>query len=330
MISNIQPKELINTDQFVREPVDNICKAINKDTSNKIILNGSRGSGKSTVLYNLENRGLGTENQSIYMCFDSCKLFSESNKFFNQEFKKQYYELVLSFNLLSYVSKNYSLIYEKHFKDIYIELKDISKKIDNQIKIANFEEIKFKNMIVPFEISTKIINKIVKYLDINNLNLCIDRFDWTNGNNEIVQQILSEYFDMFDKVIITTDDETLKNSKNIELNKKGYSFITIDYGKYKNIIKEIIKKRIKFYNQKNGRNSIFQEQLITDKIYKDLIEKTDGNISLLLDIIREVADLCEWEEKTENLENLFNTQSENQLEQIKQFRKISKTPRLYL
>jgi predicted AAA+ superfamily ATPase len=64
---NIRANELINSDIYVREPVDKYKNKINNSESNKVILTGGRGTGKSVVLNELQQRGLGTNNQTVLM-----------------------------------------------------------------------------------------------------------------------------------------------------------------------------------------------------------------------------------------------------------------------
>lgn len=332
MISHIQSRELIKSREYVREPIDVINKKIKNTKEDKIILTGPRGGGKSTILCGLEDNGLGNNNQTIYTCFDSVILFEKNNeKYFDEDFKKEYYELIVCFKLLSYMRDNYGIIYKKYFDKIYIDLKKISEEVDKEINNACFGEIEIKRLLNPLETSSKIINKLKDILELDTLSLALDRFDWINGSDESIQKILSNYFNLFDKVILTTDDETLQDINNRNsFEKKGYSFLTIDYGKEKDVLKEIIKRRIGLYNELQGKKTIFKEEYITDKIYEDLIQVTNGNISLLLDIVREVADLCDWEERIDNVESFFATQKTHQLNTEKRLRKMSKPKKLYL
>lgn len=57
MIKYIKTQELINSEQFVREPVDDLSKEIIKSSSKKVIINGGRGIGKTVILSSIENRG---------------------------------------------------------------------------------------------------------------------------------------------------------------------------------------------------------------------------------------------------------------------------------
>lgn len=330
MIKYIRPWEIIKMEQFIREPVDSLRKEIIENSSKRIILNGGRGSGKSVILHNTQDKGLGTENQTILMQFDSIINFSVSpDELFDETFFNHYYELVFSWKLLSYIEANYILIYESNFKDIEALLKDISKNTDDCINNMYYEKKELQRYLAPTEISTEILEKFKKCLGINTLTLAIDRFDWINGSSAYVQQIISKYFDLFDKTIITTDDLSLEDKyRQIELENKGYYFVTAMYGKNVDVIKQIIRKRIKLYNEitDNPRKS-FDENIMTDKIYSNLVSKANGNISLMLNTFGEITDLLDWHGgHVENLEDKFNNETNTQLSKIKQLKAMDATP----
>lgn len=330
MIRHINPHEIIKTEQFVREPVDTLSNDIVKNSSKMIILNGGRGSGKSLILYNMEDKGLGTENQTIFTRFDSTINFSiNSNELFDERFFNHYYELVFSWKLLSYIRRNYILTYDSNFKDIETLLRWISKSTDHFINNVCFDKEELQRYLTPNEISNEIIERFKKCLGIETLALAIDRFDWINGSSAYTQQIIRKYFDLFDKTIITTDDSSLDSEdRRIELENKGYSFVPTMYGKNVDVIKQIIRKRIKLYNEitANSRR-FFDESIMTDEIYESLVGKSNGNISLVLDTFGEVADLLDWHEGyIENLKHRFDTEADNQIAKIKQLRKMSAHP----
>ncbi len=330
MVKYIRPQEIIKMEQFIREPVDLINKEIISDSSKKIILNGGRGSGKSVILHNIQDKGIGTENQTILMQFDSMTKFSNNpNELFDEKFFNHYYELVFSRKILSYIKDNYTLTYESNFKDIEILLNEISKNTDACINDMYYEKKELKRYLGTAEISAEILEEFKKYAETNMLNLAIDRFDWLNGSSAYVQQIISKYFDLFDKTIITADDLSLEDKfRQIELEDKGYSFITAMYGKNVDVVKHIIKKRIKLYNEiTDSSKKAFDENIMTDKIYRNLVNKSNGNISLMLNTFGEIADLYNWRDgRIENLEDEFNIETNTQLRKIKQLRKIDATP----
>ena len=205
MIKRINPQQLIKTEQFIREPVDTLSKELTESSSKKIILDGGRGSGKSVVLENIQDKGLGTRNQTILIRFDSIISFSlNPNEEFDEKFFKHFYEMSISNKLLSYVRKNYPLTYETNFKDIEFLLSDITNKTYNYINNISYENVKFKSFLTPSELSSKILKRLKKCLNIDSLTLAVDRFDWINGSSAYVQKFISTYFDLFDKIIINS------------------------------------------------------------------------------------------------------------------------------
>lgn len=335
MIKYIKPQKIIKMEQFIKEPVDLIYKKIIENSSKRIILNGGRGSGKSVILYNMQDKGLGTENQTILMQFDPATTFSTSpNELFDEKFLNHYYELLFSWRLLSYIKDKYILTYESNFKDIESLLNNIAQDTDDFINNIYYEKKELQRYLVPTEISTEILERFKKCTGTNILTLAIDRFDWINGSSAYVQQIISKYFDLFDKTIITADDLSLEDKhRQNELENKGYSFITATYGKNVDVIKQIIRKRIRLYNEiTDNFKRFFDEDIMTDKMYSNLVSKADGNISLMLNAFGEIADLLDWcDGRVENLESEFEIETNNQLSKIKQLRKIDATPpKLYL
>ena len=175
MISRIQARDLINSEEFVREPVNEICHKINGSKNNKIILEGTRGCGKSTVLYNLKYSSINTKNPTIYTLFDPVILFSKSNeKHFNYNFKKQYYELRLCFRLLGFIKKYYGLVYEKYFKEIYIELEKYSTVIDEIINNSFYKNTECNELFELTEPTLRIIDKLKEVLKLESLNIWFD------------------------------------------------------------------------------------------------------------------------------------------------------------
>lgn len=330
MIKYIKPQELLTTPEFVREPVDNLSKKLKESSSKKIILNGGRGTGKSTVLYNLEHKGIETREPTIYTQFDSVINFSITpNEVFNEAFFEHYYELCFSWKLLRFIENNYPLNYEKYFQDIERLLKTMSEELDRNIRSAGYNGLSLNRYLSSTEISAKILTRLNYCLRLSSCNLAIDRFDWTNGRSAFSQQILSRYFDLFDKTIITSDDETLDDvNRRKQLDDKGYSFITTNYGNDIEIVKQIINKRILLSNINSKIK--FDITKITDEIYIDLIQKTSGNISSMLASINEVINLSKWYNGMADINDLFDSAIEEELSKAKQLKKITTPTRLYL
>ena len=329
---NISQNQLLFDNKFVREPVDELCKELNNNSSKRIILTGGRGTGKTLSLYNNENRGIGSENQCIYTSFDSCYINRVSqDEYINETFFNHYYELVLSFKLLNYIKKYYGLTYDNNFKDIEALLNNIRVNTDYYINNVHFINIPLDRYLEPTEISKDIIDKLRSSLNINYLTLGIDRFDWTNGNSSLSQNILSKYFEMFDKVIITSDDERMLNKNNRKLYlDKGYTFVDANYGNDINVVKKILQRRIEEYNKQIVQGQInFPINNIDDEVCEILINKTN-NISLMIDSLYEVIRMWNWKDKIIDINKEFDLASDEQLKVFKRLKKMSRSKKIHL
>lgn len=332
MIKYIEPQELLITKQFIREPVDNLAKEIFDNASSKIVLNGGRGTGKSVILHSIENKGLGTNNPTIYTLFDSIINFSVApNEIFNEMFFEHYYELCFSWKLLKFIENNYAYTYEMYFKDIELLLENLLDELDKKINKVYLDGIFLSRYLSSTEISAEIVKRLKDCLSLETFNLAIDRFDWTNGRSIFSQQILSRYFDLFNKVIITSDDESLIEEENRrQFEEKGYSFITANYGKNIDVVKCLIKRRIELHNVSDQTKIYFDANIITDEIYQKLINKTNGNISSMIFSINDVADWLEWYNGDVDVAQLFDMTVEEQVNKVIRLKKRSIPPRLYL
>ena len=240
-----------------------------------------------------------------------------------------FYEVSISSKLLNYIKQHYKFTYETYFKDLKKMVNIFVDDTVNYINKVYYEEVSLPKYLKTGELSSGIYEKLKKYLGITSLTFSIDRFDWINGNSEMSQIILSKYFDMFDKVIITSDDDELQNESNRKkLIEKGYLFIDIDYGKTDLIIKEIIKRRVEEYNK--FKNTAFELNLITDEMYKWLINKTNGNIDLMLNSVSELIDMYQWKDGNLDMSEQLGLSTNNQIESSKKLKKMCKSPKLYL
>lgn len=326
----VNSSQLIYDSKFIKEPADKYSRVLQEKSSNRIILNSGRGTGKSVILNNMENRNIGTNEPVIYTHFDSIVNFSRvPTKYFNEVFFEHYYEINFSWKLLNHIKKYYGITYENYFKDIELLLKKITEELDESVRRLYIDEMVINNPQYATQISSEIINRLKKHLGVSSVILAIDRFDWTNGRSDYVQQILSKYFDIFNKVIITSDDETLADEtvrKSFE--DKGYSFVSQNYGNDLSIIKSIINRRIEIYNSINNDN--FNADNITDIIYENLINNSNGNISTMLTIVYEVINLNKWENGNVNLLDLFQKCTEEQNNNVKELKRIFIPPKLHL
>lgn len=329
----INAEELVNSREFVREPIDRICNFFENSSSKKTILCGGmgtgRGSGKSVILQNLEKRGIGREQQYIYTSFDLGFIHS-LDSICTQEFFEHYYEVIVTKKILNYINKFYKYTYESKFKLIDKEIDILIKEINNYINLARYyDNMKLSKYLKTGEISGEILTKFKKSLNIDSLNVSIDRFDWINGSSELSQTLLSKYFNIFDKTIITSDDEQVKTD---DYNKKylrdGFAIHKTMIGKNTEVLKEIIRIRIKKYN--NEKNIGFNPNILTDNIYKIMIDKAHGNINLILDSVSDFVDEWYFKEGKLDVEQQINDCMDKNSDTVKKLQKMSRPPKLYL
>ena len=314
-MKKILSNDLIKQDEFVREIVDDECDRLYDIESSKIILNGGRGTGKSTLLTRNTERELGrVNNQTILMKFDAAGFIKEPNETFNENFFKHYYELLFAKKLVEYIKVNYPLLYKAKFLEINQEIINYLNLTDDYINNILYKDIQLKTLFKTNEIVPNIIEKIKNELNINYLNLAIDRFDWINNSSITSQKILENYFNHFYKTILSIDDETIKVN-NLANN---YYLMSISYCYNIDAIKEIIFRRI---------DNNFPIELLTDDIYDYLIKQTKGNISLMFSIINEWILDYKWDSKNYNVDLSVVNQEITHNEAI---RKIGSLPKFHL
>lgn len=325
MILNVKMNGLLAKDLLVREPVDMCSEKIIKNNSKKIVLTGGYGVGKSIVISNLIDKTSGTNNPVIETYFD---LIGTLDNVFSEEFKRHYYEVLFSFKLLNYIRKYYSITYEENFLKYNSFIYQNIKEIDEYINKYFYEKRHLNKYYNTKEISSFILEKFKECKNLNFVSLSINKFDRINNSNLLTQKILSEYFDMFDKVIITSNDERLKD-KEFKSNDifKDYLFMDINYGKNIFVIREIIKKRIEQSDKKN----LIDFDKYSDEICKILIEKTNGNINLMIYIINKMFNIISFKgpEKASTMDN-FLYACTDQIENDAKIKKMSKPCRLYI
>ncbi len=323
---------ITKTDFFVREPVDKVNKEILKSDSKRIILTGGRGSGKSTVLYSLENRGLGTEEQTINTRFESVSTFgyTPSENIINEIYRHKY-ELSFCFKLLAYIKNNYPFIYEKEFKDIYEVLDEMSFEFVDAINNGIFESYKqnnFSQFLETMSIAKSLVERIRNILEVEKLNLSIDRFDWTNNSSKLSQQILSEYFPLFDKVILTSDDDVLNLMPicNYLINYKDYDIQRLSYGGNLEIVKIILQRHI----AAQERFKYFDINNITDNVVRAMINESSNNISCMIMAIENLAEMNNYYKDMYNLENQAATIINEKVRRVRELKERSVQKRFYL
>ncbi|MDD3048696.1 MAG: hypothetical protein PHQ89_01730 [Bacilli bacterium] len=334
MIKYNSPDKLIYSDEFVKQPVNELSELLTNSTANKIILFGKRGSGKSTVLYNHQCKNIGTKSPTIFTRFDSIGMCNRKD--FDNEFMTHYYELIMADKILNFIEKNYEKTFEKYFIKDREKVESYLNETDYYINERYFKEVSLKEKIPMGKLTSEYIERFKNISGLSSINLMIDRFDWTDGNSEISQTVLSEYFKLFDKSIITTDDEFIVSDETSRtaLIQKGFEFIQTDYGKDIEIVKKIIALRINKYNSNlpEGCHE-FPIELLSNQIMKTLLKKADGNISFILGSVNKIDSLWQWEYGSEDKTNLLldaERCADRQIIEDKELKKMKRPIKLFL
>jgi len=323
MIEKIRADKLLDHEVFVKEPTEKLSEEIMNNDSTQILLTGNKGSGKTTTLLYTEEKFLNSKTPIIYMQFDPVINFRLNDAGpFNREFFSYYYELVFSHKLLQFIKKNYATIFEKKFKGLESLLKNYLYQIDYYINRACYEDIDLHSFIYLNQFASLIVDTLKKELKCESLTLALDRFDSINGSDKNVQNILSNYFKLFDKIVLVCDDEKVNNLNN-------YSQVKINYGQNKEILKLILVKRLNHFIKNNPDAFAFSYEQLSDNIIDEII-KSKCSISLALDILNEALSLYQWHTGKKNAETIFDKAITKELETDSMLSKIRKKTTFYL
>ncbi len=180
-----------------------------EDSNKDLTVLIGKGTGRSTLLENLSlNDNL--KYNYINMYIDALQMFNKDDKDYNNEVVNTYYELRFARNLLKQFDEKFIHIdtYTKRLNtSINNELKDFDTAYNKYYLYDDYTTINNLKY-------TRLILNNYKELNNKKIALMINRFDHINGNDQYTQKYLSEYFNYFDKVIITSDDETLHENNN--------------------------------------------------------------------------------------------------------------------
>lgn len=308
---NMHPKSIINSSNYVKEPVDKVIETISRSDKNKIILTGPRCSGKSIVLQSYEKEFVNSNNPGIYIFMDP-----GLDSVTKSEIEiKLFCELHLCSWIISYIKEYYNDLYELCFLELRKEVKDKNELLIRYINEGIFYDLEFPfKEFVPGELLSRIVKRMKEVLEFDTVTICLDRFDWRHvENSKIFQKAVSFYFDLFDKVIFTTDDNEVYNDINNRrdrLKTNGYDVIDVNYGKDLETAKKIVSADLRYYaqNKKNmrrlsDRQFIDLRCLLSESDYNTLIEKCGGDFKLLFSTMRK---LYAWDLNDEkNINRVF-------------------------
>jgi len=275
-------EEIIDSKIYDSEVGKPYVESIVNNPKNAIVT-GPRCSGKTIVLKEVERRQIKTGNDAIYIPID------QTNLAMRKDLKESKYnfELFLSDYILNYCQKNYKRIYNRDLSNVHHEI--IVKRDDYYESTNGFGTIKIEDY--NGEKLFEIISLVKKVLDIDKLTIMLDRYDWVSNPQEF-QEMTKYYLNIFDKYVITTDDQKVLNKDRMnDLENKNYNIVNVDHGRIINYVKEIITRDLKYWskpqNRKFGKQYLDIRDLIDVATYNELIMNCRGNFGLLYDTLRE-------------------------------------------
>lgn len=331
MIKNVNVNELLFSDLLVKDSVDEVNGKLTTDTTQrKVILASGRGSGKSVILSRREIDGLNTKEPAILTRFDASGIFgNKENKYFTRECIEHYYEVVMAKKLLNFIKEYYPDLYLRKFTRINDVTSERLLEVDRYINGAGYRGVSLKQTLFSGESVSEIMSLFRQGTGAESVTLMIDRFDWTHNSDSRVQNILKNYFEMFEKVFITSDDPTIMVDKKLNaLLDKGYEVVDFGYSSDPSVVRKIVEAR--FSLDEEDEESKFPVEMISDEDYQKLVERCCGNISTILDTVREAEVLYQWSGDDFDMSSTLDSACTDKLNGVKSLRKISKPPKLHL
>lgn len=337
----LRPHEIIHSKEFLREPVQDTYKEIEKLEVSKIILRGE-GTGKSTLLNYMQEKKANTEQPFMLLNFSGDNLPSDTKNYFSKEFFEHYWEIHFTRKILWYIKKYHELTYHSEFSQYGDAIQNCCQEIDALLNsILHTDSYCLPKLYTSKEISGEVLDKFKKLMHIESIELGSNRFDSINNSDELAQKILYSYFDLFDKTIIEVNDESLLEEWYKTYFREDSELITfvpytIEYSQYLEIIYNIIEKRINEYNsslhEKSKNNNQFYKPFpldwLDDDTLKLLKNKTNGNIRIILDIVNELTLLYNLNDEItqRHIERIIQDKTKFELSRKLEF----KQPKLYL
>lgn len=277
-----------NESLILKEASNSIIEKMIASQKNKLILAGIHGSGKTTTLKHLAINYAKGNNIIIYVDYSNLIYRSELS---NSEYS-YYYELILAQKIIEFIKINYYEYYNNfimHERFIINELERFNDYLNTRYYCKNIINSALNNDFV-----SKIVT-IFKSLKPNfSINLIIDGFDLVGNSSKRYQEFMKNYFHLFDKVILTSSDYKLENQvMQNDLRNKNYEIVVVDYSKNVNIIKQIL---LNYFNwwfsnsfldiNKAKKIKEITNMINNNKFCLDLINITNGNIDMMISIIR--------------------------------------------
>ena len=264
-----------NNCNLVKEYCNSIINEI--DENKKIILSGTSKCGQSTILSEYQKT---TDKNNNALIIPEFKKTSKMLTCLNKENKNYYFELIMSDVICESIKNNNINLYTDKYQKFHFFIKNNIEKLYENIVY----EKELKEVYDSFELVEELIKQMK--LDYNKIILCVDHFDCIQENAEYNQRKIESYFFLFDKVILTTNDEQVLANDNVKnhLINNDYHLKIINYALEKDTAVAIMNDE---FNKKMDANYSISDYLNKNRINQILTE-SNGNIEELNFIINEL------------------------------------------
>lgn len=274
----------MKNDNYVDYQMNKIVKDIDGNSSKKLIVTGGKKSGKSESLrYYAKN----FNNSNRCIIYVDYKEFNYKNALSEKEYQL-YYELVFVKKMLDSI-KNYN-------NNLHSNFKVFESYITNELN--KFREFLMTRYYASDDIQFERGSLVKKMLDIfsiegiTNISLVIDHFDFVGESSERYQKFMEYYFDLFNKVIVTTNED-MNDEKIKHLKDKEFDIYKVDNGHDINYVKPILQA----YLASIEHDVVYDVGYIVrlhniynlfkyNAFYEELIDKCNGNIDMMMQVIR--------------------------------------------
>ena len=244
-------KEKINARENIEEVIDKIHTKINESNEKVIVLKGVRGSGRTTVLLSKETKNQVGKEINVYNHFEHAG-FGVTSKDVGIDFIKHKFELEMTSVLLKYLISNG--IFDKRTEIIKEEVRKLRKLFVYDINCLGING-NFKSEIIKPGHYTEYLAKEIRGI------------------------YYPQKFSLFDQVVLTTDDETYASK---------YPTIEVNYGREKEVVKEIIRKYVNTTNNSKSVEERLDLTYISEETIDYIVEKANGDIEVILRTIKKI------------------------------------------
>ncbi|MBR1377124.1 MAG: hypothetical protein IJ565_04880 [Bacilli bacterium] len=310
-------RDIICSDKFIETPVNEVNSIIDAMKDKVVVINGDNGIGKSTIL-NARNINPKKNTSSILADFRKDSVIS----FLEPELHEHYLEISMTNALIDHVMKK-----GKTSQVAYAIDRANSKYMGYLIEYLN--DLSLFDELSPFpedeeplcvgDYTEALIHDIKKNEGTDSIELLIDNFDIIEESNPNAQKGIQKYFDLFDKVVLVTNDENYESD---------YAKVEPKYSRSYDDVGQIIRYVI---SSDFDENTLDWLDIMHNQTIQSLITRSNGNLSIIIDALKETYrynDVSEF--NIGAIKNEMYSNVEKMVNSLERRKTLSKKPKLVI